>query len=185
MKPSRLLLPLAATAAVALAGCASSSSAGAGAAGSASPSAPAAASSSVAASSPSASASASATSTPSASGASASGPAQASVSVDERASGTTVHLPVGGSLLVVLHSTQWAFPQNSAPALLQQVGRPLSAPGGTCPPGQGCGTVTTRYLARQAGTVTVTDHRSSCGEARRCKPGEGDFRLTVVVGTGG
>jgi hypothetical protein len=156
---------------LALAGCSSSgSSSGSstGATGSASGSATAVAS-------PSASAS----------GAGTSGgttPTGTVVKLDENAKGTTIHVPVGGSVLLTMHNITWSTPHVSNAADLSPLGLPEIGPGTDCHPGSGCGTKTTRLVARQAGTVTITETRTSCGEARRCTDGQGTYTVTVVVG---
>ncbi|GAB2701032.1 hypothetical protein [Kitasatospora kifunensis] len=105
------------------------------------------------------------------------------VALSEPANGTTVTVPAGATVRLVLHSTYWAAPQSSAPDRLAAVGAPRSSPsaGPGCHPGSGCGTVSADFLARAAATVRLTSTRSSCGEALLCRPGQRDFTVTVVI----
>jgi hypothetical protein len=87
---------------------------------------------------------------------------------------------VGDRLRVQLGSTYWQFgPPSGVP--LRPAGRPSSASSGSCVPGGGCGFVVQVYDVVQPGTAYVTASRTSCGEARRCLPGERSYRLTVIV----
>jgi hypothetical protein len=117
----------------------------------------------------------------------ASAPASASPSarplvLDEHAARTTVHARPGTPVLVLLHSTYWSTPASSDPGVLAPRGPGGSTPGGTCVPGGGCGTSSAGFSALRPGTSRVTAHRASCGEAMRCRPGQGDFEVTVTVG---
>ncbi|MBF9067550.1 hypothetical protein [Streptacidiphilus fuscans] len=125
--------------------------------------------------------SASAVATPSASatGSSSTGTV---LKLDENAKGHTVHVPVGGTVLLTMHNITWSTPKVSNPADLSPLGLPEIGPGTDCHPGSGCGTKSTRFVARQAGTVTITETRTSCGEARRCTDGQGTYTVTVVIG---
>jgi hypothetical protein len=82
---------------------------------------------------------------------------------------------------VVLHSTYWSF--TSPPSTVVAAEGPASvAPDlGGCVPGGGCGTVTIRYRALAPGSASVSAHRDSCGEARACGPGQGDWQVVVGV----
>ncbi|MCX3058272.1 hypothetical protein [Streptomyces beihaiensis] len=104
------------------------------------------------------------------------------LTVDEHANGTTVHVARGGTVSLVLHSTLWPVPKDSAPALLKPLGGPAVAHSTPCVTGGGCGTRTTRYLAAEPGTAVLSDHRRSCGEARLCTPAQASFTVTVVIG---
>ncbi|MFE0459976.1 hypothetical protein ACFW1A_12080 [Kitasatospora sp. NPDC058965] len=101
--------------------------------------------------------------------------------VDEHANGSTVHLALGGTLVLTLHSTYWSAVASSAPGVLSESGSPGSSPG-TCPPGGGCGTVTTVFRAQAAGSSRLTASRTSCGEAMPCPPDQRTYQVTVVVG---
>ena len=48
-----------------------------------------------------------------------------------------------------------------------------------CVPGQGCGTVTTHYVARSLGLIHLRATRTSCGEALRCAPSAGLWTVTI------
>jgi hypothetical protein len=104
-----------------------------------------------------------------------------SVTVRDAANGTTVRIRIGTRLTVRLGSTYWTFHGSSNPAVLREAGTPKVKPRGGCVPGAGCGTVTARFVARRAGTATVTASRTTCGEALQCTGGQGTYRLTVVV----
>lgn len=103
--------------------------------------------------------------------------------------GTTVHIPVGGTVALVDFPSNW-FPRSSDPSVL---GDPPVTPGpsacadraaaATNPPGVPCTQVPLDYAGKKAGTAVLTAHRTQCGEARPCvAPESYDFRLTVVVG---
>ncbi|WP_370084951.1 hypothetical protein [Streptacidiphilus sp. MAP12-16] len=116
----------------------------------------------------------------------ATGPAPSpysTLTLTEHATGTTVSIPVGDTVRLVLNSTYWAPPISSAPNVLSPVGRPMTATGSGpgCHPGSGCGTVTARFVARTAGTARLTSSRTSCGEAMACTPAQATFTVTVVV----
>lgn len=106
--------------------------------------------------------------------------------LSEQADGGSVTVTAGATVRLVLHSTFWAAPRSSAPDRLAPVAAASSAPstGPGCRPGSGCGTVTADFLARgaaTAATVRLTSTRTSCGEAVRCRPGQADFTVTVVI----
>lgn len=107
------------------------------------------------------------------------------VSLDEHAAGTTVSVPAGATVLLVLHSTYWGAPHSSAVGLLQPLGAATSsaaAVGPSCHPGSGCGSVSSRFLAlNSSGSAALTSSRTSCGEAMPCPPGKRDFTVTIVV----
>lgn len=107
-------------------------------------------------------------------------PRQATVS--EPDNGSTVSVPAGTTLTLVLHSTYWTIDPSSNPAVLAERGSPTVDPQTQgCVPGQGCGTVTARFGAVAAGTATISAHRSSCGEALRCTPDQSSYRILVRV----
>ncbi|MFD8596703.1 hypothetical protein ACFV1L_17040 [Kitasatospora sp. NPDC059646] len=103
------------------------------------------------------------------------------VVLDESADRTRVTVAPGTTVRTELHSTYWSPATSTDPALLAPTGAPSTAPGPSCRPGGGCGTVTTAFTARTPGTVRLTAHRSSCGEAKPCAPGEQDFTVEVNV----
>jgi hypothetical protein len=103
------------------------------------------------------------------------------VTLDEHAARSTVHVRTGTAVLVGLHSTYWSTPASSDTAVLVPAGPGGSTPGGTCVPGGGCGVSAARFTAAHPGTVHVTAHRNSCGEAMPCVPGRRDYEVTVMV----
>ncbi|MGW1162006.1 hypothetical protein ACWD48_28160 [Streptomyces sp. NPDC002519] len=116
---------------------------------------------------------------PSASSAS-SPPSTGSVVLDERSRGTTVRVTVGTLIVVRLHSAYWSTPASSNPRVITAIGGGTTVTT-TCPPGRGCGTSSTQFTALRPGTVHITAHRDSCGEAMRCSPGQGRYDVTVTV----
>lgn len=109
-----------------------------------------------------------------------SGSATRQVVLDERAQGTTVRVTAGTLVVVRLHSTYWSTPAGSDPQVLTPLGGTTTATG-TCPPGRGCGISSARFTTRRPGTAHVTARRDSCGEAKRCSPGQGRYDVTVTV----
>ena len=107
-------------------------------------------------------------------------PAPSTLTLDEHARLTRVSVRTGTSVLVRLHSTYWSTPTTSDPdVLVPDAGG--SSPSGSCPPGGGCGVSSARFTAARPGTARITAHRSSCGEAMRCLPGQGSYQVTVTV----
>jgi hypothetical protein len=105
-------------------------------------------------------------------------------SVSEADNGKTVDVRSGDRLDLVLHSTYWTVNDPASPSVLVARGPARYRSGGAgCPrfPGSGCGTVTQTYRAANLGTVDVTAHRDSCGEAVACAPDQRDFKVTVHV----
>ncbi|MEZ0088954.1 hypothetical protein [Streptacidiphilus sp. EB129] len=106
------------------------------------------------------------------------------ITLDEHSAGTTVAVAQGDTVVLVMHSSYWSAPVNSAPKLLQQMGGTAGSaapPGPTCHPGQGCGTVTTTFVAKGAGTAKLSATRTSCGEAMACSPAQRSFSVTLVI----
>jgi hypothetical protein len=98
------------------------------------------------------------------------------VHASEGRDGGKVTLRRGQTLQVVLHSTYWRFKAPSTAGV-----KPVVTPKPGCVPGQGCGTVTVTYVARAVGSAAVAAARTSCGEALRCTPAAGSYKLTVAV----
>lgn len=99
--------------------------------------------------------------------------------------GQKVDVTVGGHVEVVLDSTYWSFRPVTPQGILRVDSGPRVAPlFGHCVPGQGCGTVTIDYTATGPGHATVEATRTTCGEALRCGPGQGDLRFIVIVPVG-
>ena len=100
------------------------------------------------------------------------------------ADGKSIAASVGDRLELILSSSYWHVIGSSAPGVLRQDGPPvlLSRPR-TCPgiPGRGCIPVRTDFIARTTGQAAITATRSTCGEARLCRPGQRRFTVTVVV----
>ncbi|SHN32901.1 hypothetical protein [Actinacidiphila paucisporea] len=104
----------------------------------------------------------------------------ATLTLDEHALRTSVRVRSGTAVIVRLHSTYWSTPTTSDPGVLVPGGGG-SSPTGSCPPGGGCGVASARFTATHPGTVRITAHRSSCGEAMRCPPGQSAYEVTVTV----
>jgi hypothetical protein len=92
----------------------------------------------------------------------------------------TVH--VGDDVSVVLTSTYWTIADSPNVNVLANDGAQAVHPRlAGCVPGEGCGTAVRDYVATATGTVTLTAHRVSCGEALRCVGDRGDFSVVVDV----
>lgn len=119
------------------------------------------------------------------SGAGASGVAK--VTITESSNRHVVTVTKGAHLVVALHSTYWTITPLARRTVLAQVGTqqtgpvPGSTPACAPVPGQGCGTVSMHYVARGAGTVRLTAHRTTCGEAMRCTGSQGSWYVTIRV----
>jgi len=120
------------------------------------------------------------------SGASATGVAK--VTITESSNRHVVTVAKGAHLVVALHSTYWTITPLESRTVLAQVGTQrtgglLPGPTNTCAPvpGQGCGTVSMRYVAQGAGTVRLTAHRTTCGEAMLCTGSQGSWYVTIRV----
>ncbi|MEU4117110.1 hypothetical protein AB0F71_21745 [Kitasatospora sp. NPDC028055] len=108
-------------------------------------------------------------------------PAAVTVTADEKANHTTVKVSVGATVSVELQGTYWSGATSSAPAVVAPTGSPTTAPSPSCRPGGGCGTVTTSFTARTAGTAHLTAFRTVCGEALNCTPNQRSYDVTVEV----
>ena len=104
------------------------------------------------------------------------------LNLDEKANGTTVHVHLGDTVIVTLHSTYWSFLPTASLAL-QPFAPAQTAPATTCgqPVGTGCGTVVASYNIGHVGSGTLRAHRDSCGEALRCIGKQADWSVTVVA----
>ncbi|MFC1438829.1 hypothetical protein ABUW04_11215 [Streptacidiphilus sp. N1-10] len=107
--------------------------------------------------------------------------AAATVTLDDRSPARTVTVTVGSTVDLVLHSTYWSALRSSAPHTLQPIGAAVTSAAPGCVPGQGCGTVTARFLAAAAGRVVLSATRTVCGEALPCAPGQRSFAVTVLI----
>jgi hypothetical protein len=104
------------------------------------------------------------------------------VTVSEADNGHVLTIRRGDGVKAVLHSTYWTFAKPSNAAVLLSEGDPVVAPQRQgCVPGQGCGTVTARYLAGSVGQAFISAHRDTCGEAMACAPNQRDWRVKFVV----
>lgn len=102
--------------------------------------------------------------------------------VSEGDNGHVITVRRRDEVTAVLHSTYWQFNKPSDQRVLLAEDDPVVSPQPQgCVPGQGCGTVTVRYLAVGAGRSVISAHRDTCGEAMRCTPAQSDWRVTVVV----
>jgi hypothetical protein len=104
------------------------------------------------------------------------------VVLDEHANNTTVHIQVGTTVELLLHSSYWNIAGSSSPAVLAPQGTPTQLPvTPTCAPGIGCNPVRAMFSARSPGTSVLSASRTSCGEALRCGTKNGHFQVTVIV----
>ena len=105
--------------------------------------------------------------------------------VTEADNGTTVTVPAGSTVTLVLANTYWQVQGSSDAKVLAPVSGPtVSAPpmGGSCVPGSGCGTVTAVFHAVAAGHASILASRTTCGEAMLCQGTAGAYQVTIVVG---
>ncbi|MFJ1796342.1 hypothetical protein [Kitasatospora griseola] len=108
-------------------------------------------------------------------------PTPGPVVLDESADRTRITVAPGTTVRTELHSTYWSPATSTDPGLLAPAGQPTTAAAPSCRPGSGCGTVTTAFTARTAGSARLTAHRTSCGEARPCPPGQQDYTVDVDI----
>ncbi|MGF1431571.1 hypothetical protein [Kitasatospora sp. LaBMicrA B282] len=108
-------------------------------------------------------------------------PAAVTLDLSDHADHATVRTTVGATVRVTLHSTYWSAASSSAPDVLAPSGSPTSVPSPGCVPGAGCGTVSTAFTARAAGTAVLTATRTTCGEALACAPDQRTYTVTVTV----
>ncbi|MFJ3220187.1 hypothetical protein ACIPLC_30245 [Kitasatospora sp. NPDC086801] len=114
-------------------------------------------------------------------GPAAPGPSTPSALVlDEHADGTAVRVAPGTVVRVELHSTYWSPAADDNPRTLRPTAT-ATATATACRPGGGCGQVTAGFLAAAPGTARLSAHRTTCGEALACPPGQRAFTVTVTV----
>jgi hypothetical protein len=102
--------------------------------------------------------------------------------LDEHANKTTVHVQVGTTVELLLHSSYWNVTGSSSPSVLAPQGSPTQLPvTPTCPPGVGCNPVRAMFSALSPGTSVLSASRTTCGEALRCGTDNGRFQVTVIV----
>ncbi|MDJ0344469.1 hypothetical protein QMK19_20825 [Streptomyces sp. H10-C2] len=106
--------------------------------------------------------------------------APSTTTLDEHAAGTTIQVSTGTTVLVQLHSRYWSLPASSNQQVMAATSG-ANTPAGTCQPGVGCGVSSADFTARQPGTAQITAHRTICGEAMRCPPGQSTYRVTINV----
>jgi hypothetical protein len=101
--------------------------------------------------------------------------------VDDNANGTTVHVKVGDTVTVTLHSTYYQMdpPSSAAVGAGATVAAGSVGPGHI--PGSGAGTVVTSYIARSPGVAKITAQRTSCGEALACAPDQRTYAVTIAI----
>ncbi len=105
---------------------------------------------------------------------------QAAVTVRDADKGRTVTVRVGSVIHLQLASTYWQIVGPDRGGVLTATGAPVQQ-AGHCPPGIGCGTVTTTYKAVAPGTVHLQASRETCGEALQCQPPTNRYTVTVQV----
>ncbi len=71
----------------------------------------------------------------------------AGITLTDKDNGTTVFVQVGQEVTLVLGSTYWTIAGSSDSTVLRLDGAPEIAPDPSCVAGQGCGTVTTHFIA--------------------------------------
>jgi hypothetical protein len=103
------------------------------------------------------------------------------IRVGDHDNGRTFDVPVGTRIDVVLGSTYWSFKPSSDPAVVAVNGSMTASPAPGCVPGGGCGTVTQDYVVQSNGTAVLSAHRTSCGEALMCRPGQRSFSITILT----
>lgn len=102
--------------------------------------------------------------------------------VSEANNGKTYTIAKGDSVTVVLHSTYWTIDGSSNPAVMKAVGQQTaSPPANPCHAGQGCGTISQKFVAVGPGTAHLKASRTSCGEALQCSPSPQRWDVSIVV----
>jgi PBP1b-binding outer membrane lipoprotein LpoB len=99
----------------------------------------------------------------------------------ERANNTTVRVHTGQIVQLTLRSLYWADPVSTSTGVLALDDAVSRTPDHRGPIGSGSGTVVARFRASGPGTARIQTHRSSCGEAMGCRPGQSDFSVTIVA----
>jgi hypothetical protein len=101
--------------------------------------------------------------------------------VDDTANGTTLHVHVGDTVRVTLHSTYWQMDPPSTSLKASDSAVAASPPGPGNVPGSGAGTVVTSYVIVRSGAAKITAQRTSCGEAMLCAPNERSYVVTLAI----
>jgi hypothetical protein len=105
------------------------------------------------------------------------------IQLTDKDNGTTVSVTKGTTIVVVLNSTYWKFPNPPNPAVVQQQGAVVvtPAPLGTCIPGGGCGTASMTSTAVGIGSAQISASRTTCGEAMLCTGKAGSYSVQILV----
>lgn len=117
--------------------------------------------------------------------------------VTESDNGHTFRVASGTEVLLLLYSSYWDVPQVSAAKVLEPLTtapiRPAVVPsvvpsaevcGSHTVAGSGCGVFEYEYRALATGSVQITTHRTSCGEAMMCGPSKRSFSVSIEVNPG-
>jgi hypothetical protein len=109
--------------------------------------------------------------------------ASGTIQLTDKDDGTTTVVTKATTIVVVLTSTYWGFPNPPNAAVLQQVGAVTVVPSplGSCVPGGGCGTASATYKAVGTGQAKITASRTTCGEGLLCTGTRGMYSVTVSV----
>jgi hypothetical protein len=93
----------------------------------------------------------------------------------------TVRVVVGYTFQVSLDNL-WQFKALPNDSILETVGTPRTTrSSGKCIPGEACGTVSQKFVARHPGSVTIIATRDYCGEAIECTSDSAYFAVTITV----
>jgi len=99
----------------------------------------------------------------------------------ENNNGKTVSVTVGTQISLNLSSTLWTIGGSSDSSVVMQAQKQTTSSSGNCPPGVGCGFSTANFTALKKGTAQISASRTSCGEAVKCTPEQGSFKVTIEV----
>ena len=109
-------------------------------------------------------------------------PPLGAVVLSEPSAGRTFQIRRGERVVLRLHSTYWHIAPPDRRILTQTGAQKVTpAPGGTCRPGVGCGTVQATFIASATGSAKLTASRTTCGEAKACPHGQGNYLTYLVV----
>lgn len=107
------------------------------------------------------------------------------LTLSESSNHHTVNVVAGAMFTLTLHNTYWTLTPLPSTSALAEVGSTKvvgsGLAGSGCVPGQGCGTVSARFVARHAGYARLSATRTSCGEALRCTGAQGHWTVVVHV----
>lgn len=114
-------------------------------------------------------------------------PAYGSVMLSESSQGKTANVSLKSTFSLTLHSTYWSLgPLPTGVSLIGAATISPIMPGPNAPTGckiagSGCGTITWKFVASSKGVKTIVASRQSCGEALRCTPAQGSYRVQIKV----